>query len=314
MAAIKSLDRRIQAGLIFVGVSVLALLLVFVVLPQLTSSKHAASASSPQNLGAFAPQPGVPVSTIGEIGPGACWPPHSFAQADGGQLAAKWYRGGFTPVPDPKWAANADTFLRFWAGYSNYQPDSDKSASENVADYTERGMTVVQLTSRMMVQNTFCDSATGQVVLWKVQVFQPGEWVGFVKGFEPGNKLGNPVRPIRRMSCGNFLLPPPPPPATTTTVSTTTTTTPPTTTTTTTRCTNCKGTDSGLPPCSGGCSQPGIGGSPGTGGAVQHGTDGLSPSDPAPAPIVTTVPPPPSSEQPPSNGSPPTTQPLSPPG
>lgn len=59
----------------------------------------------------------------------------------------------------------------------------------------------------------------------------------------------------------------------------------------------CKGPDTNPAPCVDNqgvrCDGiPGSGGSPGNGGAVNHGDDGYSPSDPPPPPVVTTVPPP----------------------
>jgi len=59
----------------------------------------------------------------------------------------------------------------------------------------------------------------------------------------------------------------------------------------------CKGPDTDPAPCVDNqgvrCDGiPGSGGQPGSGGAISHGDDGYSPSDPPPPPVVTTVPPP----------------------
>lgn len=59
---------------------------------------------------------------------------------------------------------------------------------------------------------------------------------------------------------------------------------------------------------------PGSGGSPGNGGAVDHGDDGYSPSDPPPPTVVTTTPPPTTVVTLPPTTTPPTTSITAPPG
>lgn len=97
-------------------------------------------------------------------------------------------------------------------------------------------------------------------------------------------------------------------------------TNPPTTPTTAPPCGDlCKGPDIDPAPCVDNngvrCDGiPGSGGSPGNGGAVDHGDDGYSPSDPPPPPVVTTVPPPTSVATLPPTSLPPTTTITAPPG
>ena len=128
-----------------------------------------------------------------------------------------------------------------------------------------------------------------------------------------------PVIPVRA-GCGNpqTELPRPvaPPPTTVVTVP------PPTTpTTTTTRpCGElCKGPDTQPAPCVDNVGVrcdgiPGSGGSPGNGGAVEHGDDGYSPSDPPPTTIVKPAPPPTTVVTVPPTTTPPTTYLPPPPG
>lgn len=91
-------------------------------------------------------------------------------------------------------------------------------------------------------------------------------------------------------------------------------------TTTTRPCGNlCKGADVTPAPCVDNagvrCDNiPGSGGSPGNGGAVDHGDDGYSPSDPPPPTVVTTAPPPTSVVTLPPTTTPPTTIITAPPG
>ncbi len=94
----------------------------------------------------------------------------------------------------------------------------------------------------------------------------------------------------------------------------------PTTPTTTRPCGElCKGPDTQPAPCVDNlgvsCTGiPGSGGSPGTGGAVNHGSDGYSPTDPPPPTVVTTSPPPSSVVTLPPTTAPPTTYLPPPPG
>lgn len=96
---------------------------------------------------------------------------------------------------------------------------------------------------------------------------------------------GNPQNELPKPNPGPGPSPTPPP-------------APPTTPPTTAPCgLLCKGPDREPAPCvdSAGvrCDGiPGSGGQPGSGGAISHGDDGYSPSDPPPPPVVTTVPPP----------------------
>jgi len=99
----------------------------------------------------------------------------------------------------------------------------------------------------------------------------------------------------------------------------TTPTTRPPTTTTRVCGTLCKGPDVQPAPCVDNAGVrcdgiPGSGGSPGNGGAVDHGDDGYSPSDPPPPTVVTTAPPPTSVVTLPPTTSPPTTIITAPPG
>ena len=99
---------------------------------------------------------------------------------------------------------------------------------------------------------------------------------------------------------------------------TSSTTRPPTTTTRV--CGNlCKGADVQPAPCVDNAGVrcdgiPGSGGSPGNGGAVDHGNDGYSPSDPPPPTVVTTTPPPTTVVTLPPTTTPPTTIITAPPG
>lgn len=93
----------------------------------------------------------------------------------------------------------------------------------------------------------------------------------------------------------------------------------PTPTTTRVCGTLCKGADAQPAPCVDAngvrCDGiPGSGGSPGTGGAVDHGDDGYSPSDPPPPTVVTTTPPPTTAVTLPPTTTPPTTTITAPPG
>ena len=120
-----------------------------------------------------------------------------------------------------------------------------------------------------------------------------------------------PVIPVRA-GCGNpqtELPRPTAPPA------------PPAPTTTTTRpCGElCKGLDTQPAPCVDNAGVrcdgiPGSGGSPGNGGAVEHGDDGYSPADPPPPTVVTTLPPPTTVVTLPPTTAPPTTYLPPPPG
>ena len=96
-------------------------------------------------------------------------------------------------------------------------------------------------------------------------------------------------------------------------------TTRPPTTTTRVCGTLCKGADVTPAPCVDNTGVrcdgiPGSGGQPGTGGAVDHGNDGYSPSDPPPPTVVPTVPPPTTAVTLPPTTTPPTTIITAPPG
>ena len=123
-----------------------------------------------------------------------------------------------------------------------------------------------------------------------------------------------PVIPVRA-GCGNpqTELPRPTAPPTPTTPTT------PTTTTTRPCGELCKGEDTQPAPCVDNngvrCDGiPGSGGSPGNGGAVEHGDDGYSPADPPPTTIVKPAPPPTTVVTLPPTTTPPTTYLPPPPG
>ncbi len=202
---------------------------------------HSSTSTSPnkdqhqaQGLGDFAAPSGVAAQPLGEIGPGACWPATSFANAHGGTQASGWYR-----TVNPKVAAAAKRDAAYLLAHADYYlprevvPNWDQlqSDQERMVAYTAK-LSVQQLTSPMRVQNTYCDKATGQVANWKTQVFPVGEWIGFVPGHEPGT---TDPRPARKMACGNWLTRPPVtsevPPLTTTPATTTSKIPPPPTTT-----------------------------------------------------------------------------------
>ena len=116
-----------------------------------------------------------------------------------------------------------------------------------------------------------------------------------------------PVIPVRA-GCGNPQTELPRPTA------------PPPTTPTTRPCGElCKGPDTQPAPCVDNVGVrcdgiPGSGGSPGNGGAVEHGSDGYSPADPPPPTVVTTLPPPTTVVTLPPTTTPPTTYLPPPPG
>jgi len=125
-------------------------------------------------------------------------------------------------------------------------------------------------------------------------------------------KNGEPAPPVIpvRAGCGNpqtELPRPPAPPA------------PPTTPTTRPCGELCKGSDTQPAPCVDNVGVrcdgiPGSGGSPGNGGAVEHGDDGYSPADPPPTTIVKPAPPPTTVVTLPPTTTPPTTYLPPPPG
>lgn len=165
------------------------------------------------NLGDYEAPANVAAQTLGEIGPGACWPKDErpsggsaagFASENGTTKAADWLR-----KPENKDAALR--LERHFNAYADYYlvrevvPDWEQVEQvERVARYVS--LTVpVKMRSKIRVLNTYCKD--GNVVQWEVQVLPKEEWVSFVPGHEPGSKE---PRPVQKLVCGNPLLLPPP--------------------------------------------------------------------------------------------------------
>lgn len=275
---------------------------------------------------------------LGNIVTGGCWPKDEtvdtnpetnkvgFAHTNGQVDAARYLRG-----EDPRDTAQmgksvAQRYHDFWAQHRDYYLYDGQSA-EDFASYVQDKTVAVQLPYDITVLNHRCEGPN--VLLWQFETFQAGEWVYFLKGYEPGNPDHNPIKPIIRGACGNPLLPPPPalrknpppdtppltfvppppvtqPPPHSVPPSVPPSSPPPTVPPTTghpkgpsvqTPCVDNMGVV---------CTpQPGAGGSPGNGGAQNPGNTGYTQQDPPPPTIVPTAPPPTSALPPPSTAKPP---------